>query len=333
MGLQTVTFHRQEARRLWILLALSVVIVATWVFVKPIVFTYDSFTYIDYVRELRVGKSTDANYLRLPVYPAILWAFRITDLAHPVARLLVFQALLGVASVWLFYLSARLLEPRGAFALSLVFVVSLLPFVQVKHIMTEQTFLFETILTTYGMIAYLKARTKRDAIRAIAILTLGAALMMLTRPQGAYVAPILLGLAAVLVWRRVSIPLIAAILLAGAVWSVQAIDQRVRSGSHASAGNFDNSHTTGKMLLFTFYLDGSARANIHISPENGPATAELKALLLDEFVKPDTLARRKGYLKSVTPKDVPAYVDKIFNAPDSVLFHWWLSPRLMSGSD
>jgi hypothetical protein len=104
------------------------------------------------------------------------------------------------------------------------------------------------------------------------------------------------------------------------VWSVQSVDQRIRSGSHAFAGSFDNSHTTGKMLLFTFYLDGSARANIHISPKNGPATAELKALLLDEFVKPDTLARRKGYLASVTPKDVPAYVDKIFNEPDSTLF-------------
>ena len=37
---------------------------------------------------------------------------------------------------------------------------------------------------------------------------------------------------------------------------------------------------TGAMLLFTFYLDGP-RANIRVAPENGPATADFKALLLD----------------------------------------------------
>jgi hypothetical protein len=59
------------------------------------------------------------------------------------------------------------------------------------------------------------------------------------------------------------------------------------------------------------------RAHIHISPENGPRTAELKALLLDEFAKPDTLARRRGYLTSVTPREVPAYVEKSFAEPNS----------------
>jgi hypothetical protein len=298
----------------------SAIVAVVWVFTKPIVFTYDSVTYIEFARELQLGKSADANYLRLPIFPAILWAFHITDLKHTVFWLIVFQSCLAVGSCWLFYLTARLLEPRGAFFLSFIFIGSLLPFVQVKHIMTEQTFFFETVLTVYGTVAYLTARTNREALLSITIMSLGAALMMLTRPQGAYVAPVLFATVAALAWRRWWIVLIGVSLVIAAVWSAQAIDQRIRLGSQASAGNFDNSHTTGRMLLFTFYLDGHARGNIRISPENGPATAELKALLLEEFAKPDTFARRKGYLKTVAPKDVPAFVETIFNAPDSDLF-------------
>jgi hypothetical protein len=46
----------------------------------------------------------------------------------------------------------------------------------VKHIMTEQTFFFETMLSVYGIVAYLLARTL-----ALAILAAGTVLMTLTR--------------------------------------------------------------------------------------------------------------------------------------------------------
>ena len=81
---------------------------------------------------------------------------------HPVFWLIIFQSGLAVASSWLFYLTARLLAPRGAFVLSLVFIASLLPFLNVKSIMTEQMFLFETMLTLYGIVAYLVARTNGE---------------------------------------------------------------------------------------------------------------------------------------------------------------------------
>jgi hypothetical protein len=43
--------------------------------------------------------------------------------------------------------------------------------------------------------------------------------------------------------------------------------------------------------------------------------------LLDTLAKPDTLARRLGHLASVPPNHVPAYVDRIFNAPDATSWH------------
>jgi hypothetical protein len=122
--------------------------------------------------------------------------------------------------------------------------------------MTEQAFFFETMLTLYGLVAYLMARTNRETLSAVIVLAAGAALMTLTRPQGSYGAPVLFGLVAALVWRRAWIALIGAVLVIGAVWSAQVIDQRIRSGDQNRAGNFDNSHTTGAMLFFTFYLDG-----------------------------------------------------------------------------
>ena len=299
-----------------IILAISATVVTVWVLTKPIVFTYDSFTYIDYARQLQLGKlDSAALFSRLPVFPMILWAFQVTDAQHSVFWLIIFQSCLAIASCWLFYLTARLIEPRGAFVLSLAFVASLLPFLNVKHIMTEQTFFFETMLTLCGIVAYLVARTSKEALPAIAVLGTGAALMTLTRPQGAYVIPAVFGFVAVLVWRRAWAALIAAVLTFGVVWSVQVVDQRIRQGSQTSAGSLDSSEMTGAMLLFAFYLNGP-RANFRFAPENGPASAELKALLLDEFAKPDTLARRVGYLKSVPPKNVPAYVDRIFSTPD-----------------
>ena len=315
MRFETLKFDWRRLSAQLVILAISAVVAAVWVSTKPIVFTHDSFSYIDHAHQLLVGKYSDtALFLRLPLYPLILWAFGVTDAKHSVFWLVTFQSCLAVATCWCFYLTARLLAPRGAFLLSLVFVASLLPFLNVKYIMTEQTFLFATVLTLYGMVAYLDARTNRKALLAITVLGSGAAVMMLTRPQGAFVIPVAFGVVAVLAWRRAWIAVIAAFLAFGAAWGVQVIDQKIRAGSQTSAGSLDSSQVTGATLMLTFYLDGSR--DIRISPENGPATAEFKALLLDELVRPDALARRGGYLKSVPPNDVPAYVDKILSVPD-----------------
>jgi hypothetical protein len=350
-----------------VVLALAITVVAVWVYTKPIVFTQDTFTYIHHARELQLRTALPgALFSRTPGFPLVLLMFHVTDLSHSVSWLIAFHALLAVATCWLFYLTTRLAEPRGAFFLSLAFLGSMLPFLNVKYIMTEQTFLFETVLTLYGLVGYLMARTQHDAKWAIAVLGIGAALMTLTRPQGAYVIPVLFVLAAVFAWRRVRLALITAVLVYGAVWFVQAVDQRIRSDAHSFAGSLDNSrltpkwfvqavdqrirsdthsfagsldnsHLTGKMLLFSMYLDG-ARADIRIRPENGPKSAELMALLRDELAKPDTLARRSGYLTSVPPSEVPSFVERNFAEPDSdfyqMLAYTALSERLgMAAAD
>lgn len=299
-----------------LVVAISIAVVAVWVSTKPIVFTYDTFTYMDQARELQAGKSADLIFVRLPLFPAILAAFNTTELKDSVFGLIIFHSSLAVASCWLFYRAARLVEPRGGLIISLVFIASLLPFVNVKSVMTEQLFFFETMLAIYGTAAYLLAQTNRDAWMAAAIAGLGTVLMTLTRPQGAYVIPLIFGMLACLAWRRARPPLLCAIVAFGTVWSVQAIDKKIRVGTETSVGTLDSSNMTGAMLLFSFYLHG-APTGIHISPENGPATAELRALLVDELARPDGLARRSGYLKSVPPEDVPAYVDRSLAEPDA----------------
>jgi hypothetical protein len=313
MTFATLRLGRRELCAQGLILAISMTVVVVWVLTKPIVFTHDSFTYITQSRQLQLEQQFGVPlFSRLPLFPAILWAFQITDLQHSVFWLVVFQSCLAVVSCWLFYLTARLIEPRGALVLSLVFVASLLPFLNVKYIMTEQTFFFETMLSLYGIVAYLVARTNREAWLALAVLAVGAALMTLTRPQGAYVIPVAFGIVAALAWRRAWAALIAAVVAFAVVGSVEAVDQKIRADPYVSAGSLDNSNMTGTMLLFALY-----GAKIPVSPENGPATAELKALLLDELAKPDTLARKLGYLASVPPQGVPAYVDKLFSAPDA----------------
>jgi hypothetical protein len=319
MKVEAAAHARRELYLQGIVLAISVTVVTVWVLTKPIVFTYDTFTYIEQARELQLGRPGGNIFARLPLFPAILLAFQLTDLKHSVFWLIIFHSFLAVASCWLFYLMARRLEPRGAFPIAVVFIASMLPFVEVKYIMTEQTFFFETILALYGMVSYLMARTKSEALLAIAILGVGAALMTLTRPQGAYVIPLLFGLVTVLAWRRAWIAMLAVAFVIGAVWSVQAVDHRLRSSSQTAVGSLDNSYMTGKMLLFSLYTHG-VEDNIRISPENGPRTAELRAILIDELSKPDTLVRRQGYLRSVTPEEVPAYVDRGLSTFDADFF-------------
>jgi hypothetical protein len=251
------------------IVVISTMVVALWVYNKPIVFSDESFAYIDFARELQQGKSGALNFLRLPVFPAILWSFHITDLSHSVSGLVFFHACLAVASCWLFYLTARLLQPRGAFILSLVFIGSLLPFLQVKHIMPGQTFLFETMLCVYGLVGYLLARTQREALTSITILGLGTALMMLTRPQGVYVVPVLFGLVAVLAWRRMLVAFLSAVLVIGVVWSIHVIEKRALSDSELSRPSSESARRSGRVTLFTFYLEDGSKPTIErLSVEN-----------------------------------------------------------------
>jgi hypothetical protein len=55
------------------ILAVTTIVVVVWVLIKPIVFTYDSFTYIQHASELQLGQSTNTAFSRLPVFPAICW--------------------------------------------------------------------------------------------------------------------------------------------------------------------------------------------------------------------------------------------------------------------
>jgi 4-amino-4-deoxy-L-arabinose transferase-like glycosyltransferase len=224
-----------------LVLVLAATAAALWVYTKPIVFTHDTFTYIHHARELQLKTALPGPmFSRTPGFPLILLAFRITDLSHSVFWLIVFHAILAVAMCWWFYLAARLVEPRGALLISLVFIASLLPFINIKYIMTEQTFLFATVLSLYGLIAYLTAETSPDTRRALIALGIGAAMMTLTRPQGAYVVPVLFGLVALLSWRRAKIALLAAVLVYAAILSVHTADQKIRSLSVSrwSAGEY-----------------------------------------------------------------------------------------------
>jgi 4-amino-4-deoxy-L-arabinose transferase-like glycosyltransferase len=62
--------------------------------------------------------------------------------------------------------------------------------------------------------------------------------MMLTKPQGAYVVPLLFGLVAVLAWRRVWISLLSAVIVLAAVWSIHVVEKKAFAGSEAAKGSF-----------------------------------------------------------------------------------------------
>src|SRR5262249_52497631 len=93
MKLAIATAGWRELCAQGLILAISTTIVVIWVWTKPIVFTYDSFTYINQAYELQAGRQLGVlAFSRLPLYPAILWALHVTDLQHSVSSLIIFQS-------------------------------------------------------------------------------------------------------------------------------------------------------------------------------------------------------------------------------------------------
>ena len=48
---------------------IATTVVSVWVFIKPIVFTHDTYTYMEQ-RASCIGSSSEPDYPRLPVFPA-----------------------------------------------------------------------------------------------------------------------------------------------------------------------------------------------------------------------------------------------------------------------
>jgi hypothetical protein len=51
-GFALVEFQRRELPGQWIIMIIATTVVSVWVFTKPIVFTQDTFTYMERAREL-----------------------------------------------------------------------------------------------------------------------------------------------------------------------------------------------------------------------------------------------------------------------------------------
>jgi len=63
------TFDRRQLRAQAVVLLISTIAVAVWVNTKPIVFADESFAYVDFARELQLGKPSRAAFFAISAFP------------------------------------------------------------------------------------------------------------------------------------------------------------------------------------------------------------------------------------------------------------------------
>lgn len=63
------TFDRRQLGAQAVILLISTIAVAVWVNTKPIVFADESFAYVDFARELQLGKPSRAAFFAISAFP------------------------------------------------------------------------------------------------------------------------------------------------------------------------------------------------------------------------------------------------------------------------
>jgi hypothetical protein len=262
------------------LLALVAAILAAlaWHFSEPIVFTNDSFGYLNAARHIAGLPAQNVPYYRMPLFPLFLVATGV--IYDTFVWFILAQIALGILMVIIFHDGLRLYSRPAALVAVAVFIFTFVPFVYSKSIMTEQLYLFGLILCLSSTLRYFSLPTPgRLALIATAIL-----MMMLTRVQGILIGIVVLPFllyAHPARWRSVlgAAVIVAAIVAAYAAAYSAAVRNRP---DYASTSGLSLSNSFGKYLFMVPYLDAERYFGWKIvKRENGPASAKLVELVGD----------------------------------------------------
>ena len=137
-----------------ILVFISALFVSIWFATQHIGFGSDSTTYYLLSRYL-VHKSSAGSFVffRTPGYP-LLMILGIVPFTKTFIGLLILQAIMAILIPVLIYKTLQFIVPRSAFFGAVLSIVTLLPFVYSKAIMTDHVFIFTMTLLVYLMAKY-----------------------------------------------------------------------------------------------------------------------------------------------------------------------------------
>jgi hypothetical protein len=261
-----------------------------WYLYEPIVFTYDSFAYLEAAKALAGIEGAGFAYFRAPLLP-LLMALTGVPSAQTFAWFIIAQMLLGVAIVMVMHNCLRRISlPLGLLASGL-FVSTFMAFVHAKAIMTEEIYLFGWCLCIERALTYLATGTRHSLVQT----ALAALVLAMCRAQGAFVIAVVLAVLAIARPKRVpeiGVALAGFILIVFAYGLVHApLARSIRHVDRAiDVAPLGITNSLGKMLFMVVYWDPYRRfdrALVH--PENGPASRRLFAELKAYYHNPTNL--------------------------------------------
>jgi hypothetical protein len=276
--------------------ALAVVSALTWQVTQPIVFTYDSFSYLDAAKSLSgVEGGHGFVYYRAPFTPLLLAVTRVPTL-NSFTWFMLAQLCIGVLSTIILHDTFRIIIGKFSLIPTLLFLSTFFPFVQSKSIMTEQVYLLGWVVVLNGSVVYTRIGSP---IRLFSVMA-GLFVLALTRAQGAFVAVLVIPFFLVAMPKRFVQTLAASALLLSAIYIAGSIQSRyVREiqspQTRAEISPIAITNSAGKMLFMVSYWDTFRYFDrAAVEPSNGPATRQLIEDLLNYYGKDGNVALNLG---------------------------------------
>lgn len=281
----------------------------------PIMVTPDSRAYIDLAFTI-TGKPDNSDYYRTPGYPLIMIASGVTLLKSFIGLILVQLAMALLIPV-IIHRTLSDINHRAGYYAALISIFSLTPYLYMKAVLTEQSYIFFLLLSVLLATKYFLTKS----VMYIYLLSVALAAVITIRPSSSLIFLIFLPLTIIFIPRKI-LHSIAAIVIVVASMAFWAYLRPIVFNMPELKGSTSN--LTGKTLFISPYLFSAGAMN----SANGPGTAELintlKEYLADNQPQIDDFLARadkdkndefKRYFYGRFKGDADALVREMFDHP------------------
>jgi len=305
-----------------IVLTLALLTACIWYWLQPIIFTADSFEYVNAAKSIAGVDHSKFAYFRGPALPLLLFATGVATL-HTFNWFILLQIALGVATTIILYERLRKISPSVGFLGIIVFISAFVGFVHSKAIMTEEIYLFAWCLCIDGALGYISAPSRMR----LAQITIALLILTMTRAQGGFIAFVVLPFLLFCKPNRAAEIVIAGFIIFLVPFTYMQLHAAkttlIEKQTVADVSALGLTNSTGKTLFVSVYWNAFRHMHLNlVHPENGPASRKMFAELHAYFSNP----------LNITSKADDPFIGKFVGLPNSLLgaieFHpedgyWW----------
>jgi hypothetical protein len=228
----------------------------------PVSVTPDSRSYIDFAFIL-TGKPDSSVYFRTPGYPLIMIASGVTLLKSFIGLILV-QLAMALYIPIVIYKTLNHINRKAGYLAAEISIFSLTPYLYMKAILTEQSYIFVLLLSIYAAAKYFHTKN----VKYVYFISIALAVAILIRPSSSLIFFIFFSLTTLFVPRKALHSIAAAIIVVASI-ALWAFLRPIVLNMPESRGSTAN--VTGRALFYNAFLFSAG----NMKKSNGPGTAEL----------------------------------------------------------